>query len=626
MRLSQPFYRLPVRFDIARLQEEVRQLPAESWHEHPNGIAGNSALRLISAGGGENDDVDGVMQPTAHLLRAPYLRQVLASFGVVWSRSRLMRLAPHSDVPEHADINYHWYYRVRVHIPIFTTPGVLFHCGDETVHMAAGEAWIFDNWRRHRVLNDSEESRIHLVGDTAGNSSFWQFVAQGQTDAAPLQHRFDPNRDAQLLTERTTLAPVMAPAEIDLLLLDLRTELTVADPAAALAAADNPAGLRRLQQYMGLIDAFRGDWRQLYALHGERPTGWPLYSALRQQLREASKQIGEGLSMRTNRIAAHKVLEGRVLRVILPAVPEKPAMVSAPPRPSAPSAPSESTPPRAVVNRPVFIIAAPRSGSTLLFETLACSANLVTLGGEAHWLVEDLEALRPGAPGVDSNRLTAAQATDPVYAHIIDTIADRLLDADDAPVPLRPESRLLEKTPKNALRIPFFNRLFPDALFVFLWRDPRENLSSIIEAWRSGRWKTYNGLDGFDGPWSLLLPPGWRAMNGRPLEEIAAFQWSTANTIALDDLAQLPPGRWMSLNHAQFVADPAAHVERICRFIGIDMDGRLKSRVSQPLPLSRFTQTPPDANKWRRNAGLIEPVLPRVEDAWRRLRELSRRI
>ena len=27
---------------------------------------------------------------------------------------------------------------------------------------------------------------------------------------------------------------------------------------------------------------------------------------------------------------------------------------------------------------------------------------------------------------------------------------------------------------------------FPDALFIFLWRDPRENLSSIIEAWRAG--------------------------------------------------------------------------------------------------------------------------------------------
>jgi hypothetical protein len=603
MRLSRPFYRLPVRFDSPRLQQEVLQFPAHAWIEHPNNIAGNSALRLISAGGGENDDVDGVMQPTAHLLRAPYLRQVLASLGVVFSRSRLMKLAPHSEVPEHADINYHWYYRVRIHIPIFTSSSVLFSCGDETVHMAAGEAWIFDNWRRHHVSNAGEEPRIHLVADTAGNSAFWQLVAQGQADAAPHQHRYDPTRDVQLLTERTALAPVMAPAEIDLLLHDLRTELT---------ATDDPGAFRRLGQYMGLLEAFRGDWRQLYALHGEHPSGWSQYSALRQQLREASKQIGEGLSMRTNRIAAHKVLEGRVLRVILPAVP---AVTDAP------AVPARAV--RAPLNRPVFIIAAPRSGSTLLFETLACSANLVTLGGEAHWLVEDLKALRPGAPGVESNRLTAARATAATYEHMMETIAARLRDSHDAPAPLRPDSRLLEKTPKNALRIPFFNRLFPDALFVFLWRDPRENLSSIIEAWRSGRWKTYNGLDGFDGPWSLLLPPGWRALNGRPLEEIAAFQWSTANGIALDDLAQLAPERWISLNHAQFVADPAAHVERICRFIGIEMDPSLRSRVSQPLPLSRFTQTPPDANKWRRNAGLIEPVLPTVESVWRRLQALA---
>jgi len=47
-------------------------------------------------------------------------------------------------------------------------------------------------------------------------------------------------------------------------------------------------------------------------------------------------------------------------------------------------------------------VAAPRSGSTLLFETLAASDQLVTVGGEAHWLVESVDELRVGAPGVDS--------------------------------------------------------------------------------------------------------------------------------------------------------------------------------------------------------------------------------
>jgi hypothetical protein len=116
------------------------------------------------------------MLPTPWLAAMPYLRQVLASFGVVWSRSRLMRLAPGASVPEHADINYHWHTRVRLHIPIFTWPEVRFHCDGQSVHMAAGEAWIFDNWRRHHVENKAGAERIHLVADTTGTAAFWQFA------------------------------------------------------------------------------------------------------------------------------------------------------------------------------------------------------------------------------------------------------------------------------------------------------------------------------------------------------------------------------------------------------------------------------------------------------------------
>jgi hypothetical protein len=46
---------------------------------------------------------------------------------------------------------------------IFTRPEVRFHCGGEAVHMAAGEAWLFDNWRLHRVENPAPHERIHLV-------------------------------------------------------------------------------------------------------------------------------------------------------------------------------------------------------------------------------------------------------------------------------------------------------------------------------------------------------------------------------------------------------------------------------------------------------------------------------
>jgi len=611
MKLAKAFFRLPVRFDAARLRAEIEALPASAWAVHPNEIEGNTSLRLISADGAENDDVYGSMLATPHLQQCPYIRQVLASFGVVWSRSRLMRLDPHSTVPEHADINYHWFYRVRMHIPIVTRPEVRFHCGGQDVHMAAGEAWIFDNWRLHHVENPTEDARIHLVADTSGTAAFWEFVAH--SDAAQLTTGHLPYRpeiDPALITERSAPRPVMPPAEVELLLADFRGELVL--------RADSPEERAQLSRYHWLLQGFCFDWRQLYVLRGEGIPGRPEFRELVETLRTASRELAGGLVMRTNGVAAHTVLEGRLLRHLVHDVPSTTAATAVQPG-GGPATASR----RPRLRQPVFIVAAPRSGSTLLFETLAVTPQFWTLAGESHWLVESIAELRPGAPGVDSNRLTAAYCTDAIARRIEDELFENLRDPAGRVLPAAAgDVRVLEKTPKNALRIPFFAKLFPDARFVFLWRDPRENVSSIIEAWRSGKWTTYRELDGWDGPWSLLLPPGWQQLRGKPLEEVAAYQWDCANRVALDDLSALPRERWTSLRYADLVGDPRAAVQRLCAFSGIEFDAKLAARVAAPLPPSGLTQTPPAADKWRRNEAAILRVLPTIEPTWRRLEQL----
>lgn len=310
MKLTQPFFRLPVRFDAMRLRAEVEALPESAWVRHPTAYEGNTALRLLSVDGGENDDVAGLMQPTPHLRRCPYIRQVLASFGVVWSRSRLMRLAPRSTVPEHADINYQWFYRVRMHIPIVTRPEVQFHCGQEAVHMAPGEAWLFDNWRRHRVENPTDDARIHLVADTSGTAAFWEFVAQAGAGRLPdSELAFQPGHEPALFTERVAPRPVMPPAEVELLVTDFRGELVPGDNPAEAGAL--------LNRYHWLLQSFCFDWRQLYAVHGESAPGRAEYRELLEKLRAASRTVSAGLVMRMNGVEAHKVLEGRLLRHLL---------------------------------------------------------------------------------------------------------------------------------------------------------------------------------------------------------------------------------------------------------------------------------------------------------------------
>lgn len=310
MKLAQPFIRLPVRFDAERLRAEVEALPECAWAPHPTALEGNSALRLISVDGGENDGVDGLMLPTQHLGLCPYIRQVLSSFGVVWSRSRLMRLGPHSQVPEHADINYQWFYRVRMHIPIVTRPEVQFHCGGSAVHMAPGEAWLFDNWRRHSVENPTAHSRIHLVADTSGTARFWEIVARaGATQSAADVLTYRAGEMPAILTEHVALRPVMPPAEVELLTADFRGEL--------MTTGDSSDSRTRLARYHWLLQSFCFDWRQLHALRGESPQGRAEYRARVEGLRSASKTLASGLFMRSNGVEAHKVLEARLLRQLL---------------------------------------------------------------------------------------------------------------------------------------------------------------------------------------------------------------------------------------------------------------------------------------------------------------------
>jgi len=269
-------------------------------------------------------------------------------------------------------------------------------------------------------------------------------------------------------------------------------------------------------------------------------------------------------------------------------------------------------------DRPVIILSAPRSGSTLLFETLAECSDVWTIGGESHRVIEGLPVLSPRSGLIDSNRLTAAHATDRIVGLMRQQFARLLRDRDGREffnhqqlAPLR----FLEKTPKNSLRVPFLERIFPDARYIFLFRDVRANISSMMEAWRSTNWKTYPRLPGWNGPpWSLLLPPGWSKMNGKSIAEICAFQWQSANTTIISDLNQLSRDRWITVSYESLLHDQASTIERLCQFAGLGIDDHLRNRLSGPLPLSRFTQTNPSTDKWRKNEAEISGVLEKLAD------------
>ncbi|MBS0557811.1 MAG: sulfotransferase [Proteobacteria bacterium] len=618
MKLPVPFIQLPLQFDAERLAREVLVFGPEHWREHPQKYPGNLWLPLLSAGGDPaKETIAGPMRPTSYLRECPYLMQVLSRLGAVWGRSRLMKLTAQAEVTPHFDVHYYWRSRMRVHVPVVTSPSVRFHCGDEDVHMAAGECWIFDTWQRHRVTNPNDVERIHLVADTVGSDDFGELMRDGRMSGGmpepPGWHTqfVAPTdvRDPPLRMESENVPIVMTPWE-------LREHITF------LLGESQPHPV--LEPVKAVTARFLGAWSALWSEFGARQEGWPAYrralTTYEQWLRANAMDVllvnesrlvnALAIMVLSMALSDKQLADGDELRQTTVALPNAPAI----PGPRA-------TMGEAAFDRPVFIMSPPRSGSTLLFETLAQARDVYTIGGESHAAIEGVRELNVIAHNYDSNRLDASLATPELAQKLRQRFASELRDRDG--VRARGQVvRMLEKTPKNSLRVPFLAKVFPQAQFVFLYRDVRETLSSMIEAWRSGKFVTYRELPGWTGelPWSLLLTPGWRELSGKPLSEIVASQWETATRILLDDLAAIAPERITVARYDDLLADPMHEIAHLCKALDFAWD-----RPLEKLPLSRYTVTPPDPNKWKRHEAEILGVLPRIQATVERARAFAAR-
>lgn len=268
-------------------------------------------------------------------------------------------------------------------------------------------------------------------------------------------------------------------------------------------------------------------------------------------------------------------------------------------------------------DRPIFIVSSPRSGSTLLFETLRHLEPIWTTGGENHETLESIPGLHPAEKGFVSNRLDAQDATPEVAVRLNQRFTHALrnhvgtpwLELDPAHRP--PSVRFLEKTPKNSLRIPFLHALYPDARFVFLSRAPEETISSMIEGWQEGRFVGYRELPSWPhGPWSFLLVPGWQELAGLSLEERVAQQWAITMSILLEDLHSLPRTSWHRVDYQALVTSPQETIETLVKALELPLDPEMRRRLEQPLPISSMTTSPPAPGKWRRHAAALERVMP----------------
>lgn len=265
------------------------------------------------------------------------------------------------------------------------------------------------------------------------------------------------------------------------------------------------------------------------------------------------------------------------------------------------------------LDRPIFIIGAPRSGTSILFSVLRSSRQVAHWPGEAHEIWEADH--HPASTGWSSNVLDASDA-----AGVVDRIRREFFLVTGS------GRRLIDKTPRNVLRVPFVDRIFPDARYVFLMRDGRDNVNSLINAWRSPRYRTYrlpepHSIPGVDPNWwKFVLYPGWREDAAGPLERVCARQWMAANEHALDAFARLPEARWTLLRYEDLVERPDHEVARVLAFLDLPHDDAVMSKAAALNATPINVVTPPERGKWaRENPAEIRSILPLLRSTMERM-------
>ncbi|MFP5268755.1 sulfotransferase family protein [Coleofasciculus sp.] len=282
------------------------------------------------------------------------------------------------------------------------------------------------------------------------------------------------------------------------------------------------------------------------------------------------------------------------------------------------------------VEKPIFILGAPRSGTTWLGKAfdqhpdLACWAEIsnIWMWGNTH---------------KTDDQLTDKDLNPPIKRYIQKRFAEYLEKYH--------KKRICDKTPRNCLRISFIQAVFPDAKIIMLLRDGRSVINSTkkeLNRPKNVPWKeAYSRLKEVPvWEWSVFLPritsrlkrmvgipldywgarpPGWQEwVNQYSREALLAKQWSETMEIAIAEGRKLPPENYLEIRYEDLVSSPQDKIHEIAHFAELD----------SPEPIINYamaTADPSRTNKWKDSLDpnilqeikeIMEPTMSKLGYPW----------
>jgi len=268
---------------------------------------------------------------------------------------------------------------------------------------------------------------------------------------------------------------------------------------------------------------------------------------------------------------------------------------------------------------PIFIIGAPRSGSTLLYQYLSFVLEVSYISSIWSILPRSGQYFFPGKtlPPADFNSFYGNSFS--IYGiheggqiftqwfpdkehHFTAALPDsvnRKMRAYFEVVSSVGKQPWLIKNGRNSLRISVLQDVFPEAVYIRLNRDPMMVAQSIIE----GRYRLTGSPD---QNWTVI-PKEWENIKSLPYPRQVARQVYYIELQANEDLAKVPSERVSNCDYDAFCTSPFEYALEICkrwRFV----------RLRPDLPLTIRNKTFKVSKEYRLRLEILDQMSDEFED------------
>jgi len=145
---------------------------------------------------------------------------------------------------------------------------------------------------------------------------------------------------------------------------------------------------------------------------------------------------------------------------------------------------------------PIFIVSLPRAGSTLLQRIMGATSEIYTVS-EPWLLLPQIYSMKKSGAAAEYGHYNS-------YLALTDFVKHLPRGWDDYRETIRLNALtlyqkaagdqamyFLDKTPRYNLVVQELHDIFPEAKFIYLWRNPLAVVASILNTWGNGQWNVY---------------------------------------------------------------------------------------------------------------------------------------